>query len=226
MLELLKAEFSYRKWHYIGYGLFPLILTSAFFLVIQEKSSLLMDFRSALLFGFGTALFLLSLTLPKFIHRVALEENRYLLLGQFPISQRALALTQSLVLIIVLSATALSGYFLVFVFGMSFNNISQILIFNYILLALAVSLSSLFFYELLTQLPKYSTLVIWLLVLIFFAVVAWLGYLGIEFDFLPDDFLLKGSTFFLLAITSALSFFGHMLLFTHLRKDFSKGRRF
>lgn len=227
MFELIKAEVAYKKWEYITFLCLPFLLIGMIWSIPMINDSDGMDFKTSVLFGFGTVLLLICMGLPYGIHKTSMEENRIHLLATFPVSLRAIAMSQSLPILGSIGLVSLLGFLLLGVIGLEDGDLHHIFVFNCVLLTLAFGFHGLFLQELFLLLPKYSSLVLWVLL---FGLLVLNGnkenLFGIDVKLWDPDYLKQWWASIVLIFVSLIGFLGHMILFTKMRDDFSIRRRY
>ena len=227
MFELIKAELAYKKWEYLTLLILPFPLAVLTWLMLQRDPMLEVDSTFCALFGFGAALLIASIRIPFVTHQISVEENRIQLIATLPVSVRAIALSQSLPFLLFTFTFSLFGFLVIGITGLGYSDLPMLLLINCVLLAIGLGLSSLFLKELLTLLPKWTISVFWIL---FLGLVMFNTYGEIFWQIDMKIFDPRQLTGWLgtvkMMVLGGGCFWGHILLFTHLRGDLSMRRRY
>ncbi len=226
MLELIKAEMVYRKWSHLTDLALPFLIVPLNWW-LQSLGGGEVDYTFGVMFGFGATLVLLFLRIPTFTHKTSMEENRIHLLATLPVPIAAVAMSQSLPFLILTSALSVLGFLTIGVFNLGYGNLPLVLMANCVLLVIALGLLSIFLKELLTLLPRWAPMMLWVLfvglVVLKFSVDFFLSPNQRIFDLQQMSNWVGTVKFLALA---AVCFFGHIALFTRWRDDFSVRRRY
>lgn len=226
MLQLIKTEITYKKWDYLTLMVLPFLISGFLWAIFLENNKESMDLTDATLFGFGAALLVICLRLPQAIHQTSVEENRFHLFATLPVSLREIAMSQSAPIVTLIGIVSVIGFLFLGILELGYNSLPLLAMFNCVLLASGIGLVGIFLKELLTMLPKYSSLVLWVMC---FALIILNSYLqtlvDAEVTLLDIRYILTWQTSVALIFLNLIAFWGHMILFTKVRDDFSVRRR-
>jgi len=227
MIELIKAEMAYRKWSYVMMMLMPFVVWALAMFFIQIDESLEADAQYAALFSLASSLLVICMRVPHMIHQTSVEENRIQLLAILPISPRSLAMSQTLPYLIFVSLFSVLGLGVMMVMQVGNVVFPAMLLVNCTLAAIVFGLLSFFIMELLTLLPKWSKMVLWIVCILFpFMLLRMVSETLFGISSYLGQSLGMMTTSIKLVFVGLVFFFGHIVLFTRMRDDFSVRRRY
>jgi len=227
MFELIKAEMKYKKWEHMVSLLMPFLLWPLFWwLFFQGEENSEEGITFCAMAAYAATLILVAIRTPMITHNTNLEEHRIQLFASLPVSLRSVALSQSLPFLLLSAGIALSGFAVVGMLSGGFVELSIHTMVNCVLLAMSLGLFSVFIKEVLTLLPKWVPIVLWISFLaLIFARSRIDSALSPNWRIFDPSQLTNWIGSIKLGIMCGVFFLGHLALFTHFRTDLSARRR-